>query len=249
LNTIRVAAATSSGVAALVAALLLATTVSASGGGSIATAPELPLGQVVAGGGQKADFWRVQLFAGDRLTFKASFPGDEFDAPEYYEFSLYAPVIEDFSYANASSVANNPESDVYGLTEFAFTSPFTGLGTLVVCEGDYREQGCSGQIYPTDPMDAYTFTAAIAHATNLAISTPAIARRRSTITVRATISSPAGVPQGNCLIQNQLVPLKDGHCSQRLRLGRGRKQTVGVSFVPEDGWLGAEGHRSVRLVA
>jgi hypothetical protein len=73
-------------------------------------------------------------------------------------------------------------------------------------------------------------------------------RFRSTITVRATISSPAGVPQGNCLIQNQLVPLKDGHCSQRLRLGRGRKQTVGVSFVPEDGWLGAEGHRNIRLV-
>ncbi len=239
---IRPAATASSGVAVLVAALLLAVTANASGGSSIATAPELPLGQLVAGGGQQADFWRIQLFAGDRITFKASFPS-------IYEFSLYAPSVDDFSYANANSVANNPGNAASGMTEFTFTSPFTGLGTLAVCEDVVSESGCGGGSYPKESMDAYTFTATIAHATNLTISVPTIARRRSTVTIRATISSPAGVPQGNCLIQNQLEPLKGGYCSQRLRLGRGRKQTVAVSFVPEDGWLGAEGHRTVRLVA
>jgi hypothetical protein len=244
---IRLPTIVSGAVAALGAALLLAPPATASGGASVATAPELPLGQVVAGGGQKADFWRVKLFGGDRITFKASFPGTEFDAAQYYEFSLYTPAVEDFSYRNANSVANNPEGDVYGLTEFTLSSPFTGLGTLVVCEGDYREQGCSDQIYPANPMDPYTFTATITHATSLTISAPTIARSGSTVTVRVTASSPAGVPQGNCLIQHQLEPAINGRCSKRIRLGRGHKQTVVVSFVPEDGWQGAGGHRSITL--
>jgi hypothetical protein len=245
----RPAAAAAALTAVFAAVLLVAATAIASGGSSIASAPELPLGQLVAGGGQRADFWRIKLFGGDQITFKASLPGGEFEAIKYYEFSLYPPAVEDFSYASANSVANNPESDVFGLTEFTLTSPFTGLGTLAVCEGDYREQGCSDTIYPTDPMDAYTFTATITHATSLTIAAPTIVRRGSTVTVRATISSPAGVPQGNCLIQSQLAPVTGGRCSRRIRIGRGRKQTIVVSFVPEDGWQDAGGHRSIRLVS
>jgi hypothetical protein len=223
----------------------------ASGGGSIASAPMLGYGQVTAGGGAEQEFWHLQLFSGDKITFIANLGGKPY--LNEYAFTLYSPSITDYNLREAK--ASTEAALNGGQNEFVLTSPFSGLGTLDVCQGNVEASRPCGElavdiITPLSKQaDPYSFTASVVHATALTISAPTIARRNSTITVRATVSSPAGVPGGNCLIAKRLEPLVNGRCIRRIRLGRGSKQTVPVAFVPEDGWQATAGHRTIRVVA
>jgi hypothetical protein len=138
--------------------------------------------------------------------------------------------------------------------EFFLKSSFSGIGTLDICEGLVESSRPCGQlavdiITPlVKQADPYSFTATVRHATSLIISAPTIARSGASVTIRANLSSPAGTPQGNCLMQNHLVPVIAGRCSRRIRLGHGHAQTVHVAFVPDDGWQPASGHRVIRIV-
>jgi hypothetical protein len=235
-----------------VGALLLPSTAAASGGNSIVGAPTLAWGQVTAGGGVEQEFWHLQLYSGDRITFLAELGSN----PEYgtreYGFTLYSPSITDYNLRDAG--AANEAALSAGKNEFSLTSPFSGIGTLDVCEGVVESSQPCGElavdiITPlVKQADPYSFTASVIHATALTIVAPTIARRGSTITVQATVSSPAGVPSGNCLIARRLEPVTSGRCGRRIRLGRGSRQTVPVTYVPEAGWQAAAGHRTVRLV-
>jgi hypothetical protein len=229
--------------------LLLPGSAQASGGGSIATAPMLGLGQVTAGGGLQQEFWRVALYSGDRITFLADLSGPVF---KNYAFTLYPPTVTDYNLRSAD--AANELIATNGKNELFLTSPFSGLGTLDICEGSILATTPCGRAASDfvqnleGQADPYSFTATIAHATTLAISAPTLARRGSRITVRATLNSPAGVPQGNCLISGKPYPVTGGQCTGRVRLGHAHRQTIHVEFVPDDGWQASVGHRTIRLV-
>jgi hypothetical protein len=231
--------------------LLAASAAHASGGESIASAPAVVYRQVMAGGGLEQEFWRMQLYSGDKITFLADLGSN----PEYgtreFGFTLYSPSVTDYNLRDAS--ASNEAALNAGKNEFFLKSSFSGVGTLDICEGLVESSRPCGQlavdiITPlVKQADPYSFTATVRHATSLAISAPTIARRGANATIRANLSSPAGTPQGNCLIQRHLVPTVAGRCALRVRLGHGHAQTVRVAFVPDDGWQPASGRRTIRL--
>jgi hypothetical protein len=231
---------------------MLPTAASASGGSSIASAPTLAYGQVAAGGGLQQEFWHLQLYSGDKLTFLADLGSN----PEYgtreYGFTLYSPSVSDYNLRDATASAEVAPSS--GKNEFVLKSPFSGAGTLDICEGVVESTRPCGQLgvdvvtLLTGQADPYSFTATVTHATSLEVSAPTLAQSGSRVTIRASVQSPAGTPEGSCLVQKHLVPLVGGRCALRLRLGHTGKQKIGVAFVPNDGWQAASGHRTVRLL-
>jgi hypothetical protein len=233
--------------AALAVVLVLPSAAHANGGASIAVAPPLPLGQLVSGGGQDTDFWKLSLDGGDKLTIDGTFPGGSEEAAYYFQTDLFAPSVTDFTYFQSSPVAQQQE--LFGEDQAVLQAPSSGVYTLAFCEGP--ESSCSDapqfSIDAASPMNPYTFTATVSHAVSLAISTPTLAARGSTITVRVNLGSPAGTPEGNCLIAGSRATATDGHCTQRVRLGSGHRQTITVSFLGNDGWQNASSHRTIRL--
>lgn len=215
--------------AALAVALALPVAAQASGGASIAEAPSLTYGQLEGGGGLAQEFWRLPLYTGDQVTFTV-----DVAEREYRDFELYAPATTDYSLSNAQSVSRKVLEG--GKREFKLTSPFTGLGVLEVLPGSHYE------------ADPYTFTATVSHATTLAVTAPRLARKGSTVTVHATVQSPAGVPEGNCLIDGTSTPLASGGCSASVHLPQARRDAVRVSFLGSDGWQNASSDRSIRLL-
>jgi hypothetical protein len=224
--------------AALCFVALVPTAAVAGGGETIAAAPTLSFGTLEAGGGQQLVFWRVSLFAGDALTVDLEVA--EHSSQTY--FDLFDPAVTDFTISKSHYVASSGVLG-NGKQQFTLTSPFTGLGTLVVCSG--LDETCHPGGVPVKPL---TFTAVVSHATHIAVSAPVLAKRRSIVTVRVTVQSPAGTPHGACLIQGVSETLAGGRCSRRIRLGRQARQRIAVSFVPEDGWNAATGSRVIRTV-
>jgi hypothetical protein len=224
--------------ASLTALLTLPAASFASGAESIAEAPPLALGGVESAGGHYIDFWRTQLFSGDVVTVDADL--STYDADIL--FNLYAPTVNDYTLSQAEPIAETGYLSG-GKQQFTLRSSVTGLGTLAVCRTEDRtcDNGGAGDEPP------FTFTASVTHAVSLAIAAPILARPKSRITVSAVVQSPAGTPEGACLIQGAEAPLTDGHCTLRVRLGRSGRQTVRVSFVPDDGWQEASGTRHIRL--
>jgi hypothetical protein len=219
-------------------ALLIAPAASfASGAESIAEAPPLNLGGVESAGGHFIDFWRTQLFSGDVMTVDAdlsSYDGDIL-------FDLYAPTVNDYTLSQAEPLAETGYLSA-GKQQFVLRSSVTGVGTLAVCSTEDRTCDNGGAGEPP-----FTFAASITHAVTLAISAPILARPKSRVAVSVVVQSPAGTPEGACLIQGVEATLTDGHCTGRVRLGRFGRQTVRVSFVPDDGWQEASGTRHIRL--
>jgi hypothetical protein len=218
----------------------------ASGGTSIADAPTLAYGQVTAGGGLEQEFWRLQLYSGDKVTFIADL-GENPEFSREWGFALYAPLVTDYTIRGASA-ADQAESRP-GKSGFFVKSPFSGQGTLDVCEGGLLfKNPCGMQEVLAPHADPYSFTATVTHATSLRISAPTLARSGSSVTVRASVESPAGTPQGSCLIGGRLTALTSGKCAKRVRLGHQRRQTITVRFVGDEGWESTSGNRTIRLL-
>jgi hypothetical protein len=229
--------------------LAVASVAHANGGESIASAPTLAYGQLMAGGGLEQEFWRMQLYSGDKITFLANLEGPPFLVE--YGFTLYNSSVTDYNLRDAS--ASDEAAPSGGKNQFFLKSPFSGVGTLDICQGLVETSQPCGQlavdiITPLRKQaEPYSYTATVTHATGLTIAAPTIARSGASVTVRASVTSPAGTPQGTCLIQKHLAPVVAGRCSGRFRLGHGHRQTVHVTFVPDDGWQAASGHRAIRL--
>ncbi len=230
-------------IATSVAALLLASAAAASGGTSIASAPPLPLGGALeTGGGKRGEFWRMQLYGGDRVTIDMELSGGEYPA----DLFLIAPSINDFTLQGST-----PTLDLkarIGKSQNIMQAPSTGLWTLDICQQTVGSVCTNDGEYFGSAAEPYSFTATVTHATSLRVSAPTLARRASSVTVRATVQSSTGTPQGNCLIQGAVVALAGGQCAKRIRLGHGRRQIIRVSFVPNDGWQASSGHRTIRVV-
>ena len=216
--------------AALAALLLTPGASLAAGGTSIATAPTISYGALEAGGGVEDEFWRMPVSAGDIVTFDI-----EEGTGGGIDFRLLSPSINDYTVHQHNEDGLDPTG---GKSQETWRSPFTGIGTLWVV--NWRDG--SGN------LENFTFIATLTHATSLAISAPSLARRGSTITVHARVSSPAGTPEGACLISGEEATLSAGVCSKRVRLRNGTKQTIHVSFVPNDGWQAASSNRTIHLL-
>jgi hypothetical protein len=217
----------------------------ASGGSSIASAPTLVYGQLENGGGTHDEYWHLQTYAGDKLTMDIDFGSNNLGT-----IDVWAPAVTDYTIKQAQAYWSKV-SDGYELGKFQFhiTSPFTGLNTMAICarNGGDCNPATSGGINTYILTEPFSFTITDAHQTSLAITAPRLARRGATITVRAAVRSSAGTPEGACLIQGAEAPLAAGQCSKRVRLGHGRRQTIRVSFVPDDGWQPTSGRRTIRL--
>jgi hypothetical protein len=210
-------------VLAALAALVLAPSAAASGGSSIADAPALAYGQVSAGGGLEQEFWRVALYSGDKITFLANLEGEPF---REYGFTLYGPAVTDYNLRSAGSSDEAALSG--GKNEFFLKAPFSGTGTLDVCQGLVENTQPCGQLAVDiiTPLlkqaEPYSFTATVTHATSLQITAPTLARPGAIVTVRASVNSPAGTPQGSCLIQGRVAPVAGapGACGSATGAGR-----------------------------
>lgn len=213
--------------------LLLPDSTLASGGGSIAEAPTLPVGTLVSGGGQPwHQYYRLALYSGDTLTLDLEMP-QAGDCPAALILSLYQPQVTDYQIEAARPIDSTGWVEP-GKHEYTWTSPFTGTGTL-------QASGCTNGIAP------FNLIASAAHQTAITVHAPTLAKRGSVVTLSAVVQSPAGVPQGTCLIQRRPVPLVNGLCQRRVHLGHGHRQRIGVEFVPDDGWQATSGHRTIRL--
>jgi hypothetical protein len=216
------------------ASLLLCPAASlASGGASIAEAPTIPVGTLISGGGQPwHQYYRLPLYGGDALTLDLAMPQPG-ACPAALTLSLYQPQVNDYQIETARPLDSTGWVE-QGKHEYTWTSPFTGSGIL-------QASGCNSGIA------AFNLITSVVHQTAITLHAPTLAKRGSLVTVSALVQSPAGVPQGTCLIQHRPVPLVGGRCEQRIRVGHGHRQTIGVQFVPEDGWQAASGHRAIRL--
>jgi hypothetical protein len=221
--------------AAGLAALLLFPAASlASSADPIAEAPTIQYGTLEAGGGHiGCEYWRLQTYTGDRVSLRWQDIEGGY-APHVY---LYSPAVEDATIRSATAVASGETEAGANLVQL--TAPFSGLATLQVM--------ANTSCYDLDQIATYTFTASVTHAVSLAISAPILARPKSRVTVSAVLQSPAGTPEGACLIQGAEAPLTAGHCTRRVRLGARGRQTVRVAFVPDAGWAEASGQRHIRL--
>lgn len=215
-----------------VAALLLYPADSlASGGTSIASAPTLAYGLLEAGGGSQSEFWRMPVTSGDRVTFDID---NELD--QDLDFRLRPPTTTDYTVRQNLEDGLGPISK--GKTEVSWLAPFSGDAVLWIT--NWRDS--------PERMGSYTFTATVTHAAHMTISAPVLARHGTTVTTRATVTSPAGTPEGACLIQGTEAQLQAGQCAAQVRLSvRGRTQKLRASFVPADGWQAASASRTIRL--
>jgi hypothetical protein len=243
---------TSRGVAAIAACLALAVAVleapalADAAGTSIATAPPMTFGTLQTGGGNYQDFWRFQGYGGDRITIRADLPPTTYE--QQLDFSIFSPKIDDYTYDQTADVAAYGTYAGAQKQQFTLAVPFTGQGTLVVCEGEYHSANCANPNFPADTMDSYSFTPTVVHAVSLSLSGPTLARRRSQIRLVARVTSPAGVPSGHCIFTGSVpVTAVAGKCTNKLRAANGRSQRVGVQFIPDDGWSGATRRRTIRL--
>jgi hypothetical protein len=213
--------------------LLLPSGAQASGGGSIAEAPVLPVGTLVSGGGQPwQQYYRLSLYSGDTLTLDLEMP-QAGACPAALILSLYQPQVSDYQIEAARPVDSTGWVEP-GKHEYTWTSPFTGAGAL-------QASGCTNGIAP------FNLIASAVHRTAITVHAPTLAKRGSVVTLSAVVQSPAGVPQGTCLILGRAAPVVSGRCSGHVRLGHGHRQVVRVEFVPGDGWQATSGHRTIRL--
>lgn len=237
LTSLLIAAATCSAAATSASAGTVNTTT--------AGAPDLPFGQLVTGGGTTADAWRLNLFAGDIVTFRADLSKNDF------EFMIWAPGVDDYTIRSTDEIADLDELAI-GPSQFDWTSPFTGTGLLLVCQGGH----CDDQLLLPKNYNnnaAYSFTANVAHKTALSITSRVpgqVSSPNAAITLAANVQSPAGPPTGLCNFQRIIgktptligsVPVDpNGACNMPVTVGRVGSVRFQVVFVPDSGWQGSQ---------
>lgn len=241
-----------------VVALLAATVVvcgaaagsaSAEGASTIATAGALPLGTLVVGGGQTANFYRVQLSAGDRIDIGY----DMLSQPNCGYLYLFDPTVSDFSLAEAKAVSAVNVGP--GQQSVTLTSSFNGLGTLaVVIDGPNNTQSSTypplqTPTYKCTVVTPFSFVATIEHLTQVYFSrVPSGVSSRQRLRISARVESPAGSPQGTCMFERiaASIPVRvaqaivhNGVCAATVRPGRAGRVAFRVTFTGT-GWQTAK---------
>jgi hypothetical protein len=229
----------------LVAASLTPHPASAAGGTSIATAPTITPGTLQAGGGQSQEFWRMQLFASDRLTVRSDNSATDRDSLNGgTSFELYEPSVDDYRLPAAQPLNGDHNALVKdGMAEFSLTAPFTGLGIIDVCFST-RNNACPMAGSP--PAPAFSFTVAVTHLAALTIGPlPSVRKRGAKLRLTAHVQSPAGTPSGACEFRPVgghgatgagPVETHDGTCAATVGVGHGGKVRYRARFTGDDGW-------------
>lgn len=173
-------------VLAVVAALSIAGAALAGGGTTIATAPDLPVGQQVTGGGSPTDdpycvyreFWRIALTRGDQLKV-------DFGTLNGYTVIVYvySPSTTDYNFNEGNSLASAGTNDK---GELKYVAAGSGRYLLYL-----RTASCDVDL-------AYELTAYVRHYTHAILSGPSIVRKGSRIRLRGQIT---GASAGRAAMQ------------------------------------------------
>jgi hypothetical protein len=218
----------------------------AAGGRDIASAPGVAYDQLMMGGGQQQEFWRLPVTAGDRLTLRyEKSPGGR-----YQYVYIFDPSVDDYRLRDAQPV--HTERAEEGKSEFIWTAPFTGSAVLLICQkGDYYLFCGQHEQYTGVTASAFSFVGSLEHQTAVLLrSIPRLVRSRTQrIRLGARVQSPAGEPRGSCAVDRvgggrarelTITPVVGGACSALVRTGRYGRTRFRVRFLPEDGWLASD---------
>jgi hypothetical protein len=236
--------------ALMVIALAASTPASAAEGGtSIASAPLVQFGasedgigahDIPGGGSSGTDFghafWRVRVFAGDRVTGTGSegMAGLCLDS-----MWLYAPTVTDANLQRSKPTFETavkhagPSCDSHSYRWSWRTIPWTGRATIWA---NFAYQ------------QTFEFVLRDAHRTRTRFrSVPRTVPSAGVATaLQASVTSAAGKPSGLCAFDRQgagrwqqvrRVALRRGLCAAAIKAGAGRSVRFRVRFIPARGWL------------
>jgi hypothetical protein len=223
----------------------------AEGGTSIASAPLVQFGasedgigahDIPGGGSSGTDFghafWRVRVFAGDRITGTGSegMPGLCLDSMWLYEPSVRDANLQRSKPTFETAVKHaGPSCDSHSYRWTWRTIPWTGLATIWA---NFAYQ------------QTFTFVARDAHRTRTRFrSVPAtVPSTTAAVGLVASVASAAGKPAGRCAIDRRQqgakrwrevrrVTLRRGLCGAALKAGTTPSVRFRVRFLPGQGWL------------
>ena len=153
----------------------------ASGGTDIASAPELPAGKRVAGGGDPGrdldttqywrEFWRITLRGEDRLTVDYG----STNGPLSASLCLLAPGVTDSTFADKPCVTGDGRDQTNTTAQRRYIVPEPGRYTLVISSE------------PRSPL-AYVLTAHVLHHTTTKLNAPRTVHARSRVTFTGKVS-------------------------------------------------------------
>ncbi|HEX6699499.1 MAG TPA: hypothetical protein VF101_02100 [Gaiellaceae bacterium] len=223
----------------------------AEGGTAIANAPLVQFGEpedgigahdIPGGGSSGTDFghafWRVRVFAGDRIAGSGSegTPGLCLDA-----MWLYAPSVRDATLQTAKATFQTPvkhagpSCDSHSFRWSWRNVPWTGVATLWADFG-YQQ--------------TFTFVARVSHRTltRLRPVPRTLPSAGASVLLRASVTSAAGRPAGLCAFDRRSegrgrwhevrrVTLTRQSCAARIALDANRSVQFRVRFLPDRGWL------------
>ena len=234
------------------AAAVLATGAPASaaeGGTRISNAPLVQWGEpedgigahdIPGGGSSGTDFghafWRVRVFAGDRIAGTGS---EGMNGRCLDSMWLYAPSVTDATLQRSKATFQTavkhagPSCDSRTYRWSWSNVPWTGLATLWA---NFAYQ------------QTFTFVAHVSHRTRVRLRpVPRTVRSGADVGVKASVTSAAGKPSGLCAFdrrtrgrgwrQVRRVGLRRESCSARIAVSTSGSVQFRVRFVPDRGWL------------
>jgi len=235
-----------------VAALALSAPASAAEGGTrIANAPLLQWGEpedgigahdIPGGGSSGTDFghafWRVRVFAGDRITGTGSegTNGGCLDAMWLYDPSVTDATLQRSKATFQTAVVHSGGTCDSRTYRWSWSNvPWTGLATLWANFGY---------------LQTFTFVAHVSHRTRVRLRPVprTIPSASVLVAVRASVISAAGKPSGLCAFDRRgqgrrrwqhvrRVDLRGGSCSAKIAAQASGSVRFRVRFVPDRGWL------------
>jgi len=227
----------------------------AEGGTRIANAPPVQWAEpedgigahdIPGGGSSGTDFghafWRVRVFAGDRIAGRGSegTNGGCLDA-----MWLYDPSVTDTNLQSSKATFQTPVTHAGGTCNsrtyrWSWNNiPWTGLATLWADFG-YQQ--------------TFTFVAHVSHRTRVRLGAVprTVPSPSAAVRVRASVTSAAGKPSGLCAFDRHAPGhgrwhrvgksgLQAGRCASRVTAGMTGSVQFRVRFIPDSGWLPSAG--------
>lgn len=209
------------------------------GGGSIASAPNLPIGQRIVDGsteegsedGYAKVFWRVPLAASDQL--RIDYGTTNRRAVYLY---LFTPKVTDFTFRNTEPVATR---DTGTKDEMKYVAPTAGRYTLEVWNYDQL---------------AYEIEAFVRRHTITSLSVPTLLSSNAALPVRGSV---AGASGGRLLVRltgphgykrKAVRPISgSGAFSWRTKVGQSGRYRVRAMYYGDDDHLPSSAARTVRV--
>jgi len=191
---------------------------------TIAKAPLMPAGNFEAGGGNPIDFWKVTLFAGDKVqivtTTPAVTPGD---SDSIFEFELFPPGTNDTNFPQKAPVASaaTPEGSTKSTLELQ--APRSGTFVFAVCEnvsGDCRGVDSGGGV---NPMQPYTFKDTL------------IGGHETRTSLKLSASTVTSGKEKSLVLSVAVTPVFSGHPAGTVTISAGKTKICTVTLAKGQG--------------